>query len=313
VKAVFFLVGTTASGKKQVAEQLAEGLQAELLSLESMKVYQGLDRGTDKAASGRFGLTNLVPADEWFSVGAYVRRAVAACQQALDSGRTPWFVGGTGLYLRALVRGLFELPEVPAPVRERVRREVRELGPAAAHAQLQQQDPDAARLIHPNDFQRLSRALEVIAATGCPLSTWQRRATVRPLPQPAVLVGISWPAEQLRQRIRQRIDRMFAAGLIDEVQDLEAHGKLGRLAQEAIGYRETLALLRGESDESECRQAIENATWRFSRRQINWFKQFPEIRWVAANGRTGDQLAEAVRQEYQSALAELSGPASSER
>ncbi|MBL8843833.1 MAG: tRNA (adenosine(37)-N6)-dimethylallyltransferase MiaA [Planctomycetes bacterium] len=325
-----FLVGATASGKKAVALELARRLPFELLSLDSMKVYRGMDRGTDKQAPARFALTNLVEPTVRFSVGDYVRAAGDAVAAIRARGRLPLFVGGTGLYLRALVRGLFEVPPIDPAVRQAVAEQVERDGLPAAHAELSRLDPETAARLHLHDRKRIVRALEVVAQTGESLSSWQRRATRRPIEGRPLLVGIRWQRPALRERIRVRIERMFAAGLVDEVRQLLAAGQLGPVAALAIGYREVIDYLRAHAslgdgqqpalpqDErtrlQQLQERVVSDTTTFMRRQENWFRQFPEIRWVdspggAATGRppTEGDLVARVAAEFERGLAEPAG------
>ena len=300
---LLLLVGPTASGKKRVALEIAEGLSADLLALDSMKVYRGMDLGTDKAGAGRFALTDLVDPDQRFSVGAWVRAAQREVAAIRARGRVPLFVGGTGLYLRALRRGLFEVPEIAAAVREAVAREIDEGGVAAAHARLAALDPAAAARLNPADRKRIARALEVERQTGRTLTAWQEEATRRPIAGRDVVVGLRWSRPRLRERIEQRVDRMLAAGLVQEVAALRRRGRIGAVAGLAIGYRETVALLdAGEELDggrlAELRAAIVRDTWTFVRRQDNWFRQFPEIAWIDAEAdpaATAARVAAAVR------------------
>lgn len=317
-----FLVGATASGKKAVALELAQRLPFELLSLDSMKVYRGMDRGTDKQAPARFALTNLVEPTVRFSVGDYVRAASDAVAALRARGRLPLFVGGTGLYLRALVRGLFEVPPIDPAVRQAVAERVERDGLPAAHAELSRLDPETAARLHVHDRKRIVRALEVVAQTGESLSSWQLRATRRPIAGRPLLVGIRWQRPALRERIRVRIERMFAAGLVDEVAKLLATGQLGPVAALAIGYREVIDYLRSGGTIADCQQQVQQQlqervvsdTTTFMRRQENWFRQFPEIRWVDAPGRaatgrrpTEDELVARVAAEFERSLSEPAG------
>jgi len=286
---LLFLVGATASGKKQAALAAAAELPLALLSLDALKVYRGLDRGTDKSPERRFGLTDLVGPHARFSVGDYVRAAAAAVAAIRAAGQVPLFVGGTGLYLRALVRGLTEVPEIPATARAAVAARLDQAGVAAGHAALAELDPVTAARLHPHDRKRIARALEVVEATGRPLSAWQRESTRRPIPGRVHLCGIRWTRAALHRRIRERVERMFAAGLVDEVRALHASGGLGPVAGSAIGYREVVEWLiappadRALGSEAECRRQVVTDTTAFVRRQDNWFRQFPEIVWIDAD------------------------------
>jgi tRNA dimethylallyltransferase len=279
---LLFLVGATASGKKQAALAAADELPVELVALDSMKVYRGLDVGTDKLAAQRFALVDLVEPSERFSVGAYVRAAQTAVAAIRARRRLPLFVGGTGLYLRALVRGLFEVPDVAPEVRAQVQAELDELGTPAVHARLAQVDAASAARLHVNDRKRVARALEVFRQTGRTLAEWQATATRRPIDGRAVIVGIRWPRAALARRIEVRVERMFERGLVDEVRALVATRRLGPVAELAIGVREVVAMDRDGTSLDECRHAVVRDTKTFVRRQENWFRQFPEITWIDA-------------------------------
>ncbi len=296
---VLFLVGPTASGKKRVAAKLTTSLPVRLLSLDSMKVYRGMDRGTDKSDSIPFGLTNLVEPSQPFSVGDYARLAEEQVTAARSAREHPLFVGGTGLYLRALTKGLFEGPEIPPGIRDEWRRQLSQRGGPALHEELSRVDPTAAARIHPNDGKRITRALEVHTATGVALSDWQQRDTKVPFDGPHVLVGLRWEPSELRRRIAVRVDRMLKNGLVNEVRQLRDAGRLGPVAAEAIGYREVLEMLETNGDEPTCRERIVTNTWRFSRRQENWFRQFPSIDWIPMKDdpeSIGDRVLERFQQ-----------------
>jgi tRNA dimethylallyltransferase len=314
---LLFLVGPTASGKKVVAQEIAPALAAELLALDSMKVYRGMDLGTDKATALRFALTDLVDAGERFSVGAYVRAAAREVEVVRARGRLPLFVGGTGLYLRALVRGLFDVPDVSPEVRASVAAELDAAGSAAAHRELERIDPAAAARLAPSDRKRIARALEVFRQTGRTLSSWQESSTRRPIEGRAALVGIRWSRPQLRARIVARVARMFEGGLVAEVAALAARGGIGPVAGLAIGYREVAALLAREPGLAAARDAasslqtpavaacadeVVRSTWTFVRRQDNWWRQFPEIDWIEADEHPAS-IARRVAAAFRRALA----------
>ncbi len=302
---IVYLVGPTASGKKRIALALKDRLEAELLALDSMKVFRGMELGTDKASRHRFALTDLVGPSESFSVGEYVRAAKSAVCEIRGRGRFPFFVGGTGLYLRALVRGLFEGPDIPFELRNHVRERLQRWGPQAGHDRLRRIDPCSAIRIHPNDLKRLGRALEVFEATGRPLSVWQREHTVQPISGIPILVGVRWSSEVLRRRIEERVDSMLERGLIEEVRRICAVGAIGSVAAEAIGYREALAVLSGIMNLQECRRKIVLSTWRLARRQHTWFRQFPEIVWLEGEKHSEEKLVSKAFQAIESALRPL--------
>ena len=295
------MVGCTASGKKRAALAAADALPVELLALDSMKVYRGLDRGTDKLSPARFALTSFVDPQARFSTGDWVRAAVPAVAAIRARGRTPLFVGGTGLYLRALLRGLSEVPPIAPEVRAAVLAELDRDGAPAGHAALARLDPATAARLHPNDRKRIARALEVARQTGRPLSEWQEQETRRPIAGRSVVVGIRWSRAALRRRLVERIDRMFAEGLVDAVRARLGADALGPVAGEAIGYREVVAMVRDGGTLAECRERVIADTATFVRRQDNWFRQFPEIRWIDADdapetvpGRVVDALRDGL-------------------
>jgi tRNA dimethylallyltransferase len=267
------LVGPTASGKSRAAIPVAQALDAEIVSLDSMLLYRRLDIGTDKPKDlggvPHHGIDLLEPTER-FDVRRYIDLADRAIADIRAKGRRVLVVGGTGLYLMALLKGLFEGPRCNAPLRA----ELAHVDSAELHRRLAAVDPATAKGLHPNDRRRITRALEVYEATGRPLKEQQTQFG-GPDRHPSVIAGIRWPKEQLARRIRERVATMFLRGLVDEVRDLD----LGPTASQAVGYKEVLGHLRGEYDLAEARRLVERNTLRLARRQETWFKRFP-VRWV---------------------------------
>ncbi|MHC4549670.1 MAG: tRNA (adenosine(37)-N6)-dimethylallyltransferase MiaA [Planctomycetota bacterium] len=270
---LYVLVGPTASGKSRAALPLARALDAEVVSLDSMLLYRGMDLGTDKPrATGDVPhhLVDLLDPAERFDVRRYLALADAAIADITARGRRALVVGGTGLYLMGLLKGVFDgVSRDPA-----FRARAATAAPADLHARLAQVDPRAAGRIHPRDRRRITRALEVFEATGRPLSELQTQFE-GPDRYRAVLAGIALPRPVLKERIRARVARMLAAGLVDEVRGLD----LGPTAGQAVGYKEILGALRGDYDLDEARRLIERNTLRLARRQATWFKRF-DVHWV---------------------------------
>lgn len=281
---VWFLSGPTASGKSAVALELAERLNAEILSLDSMAVYRGMDIGTAKPTAAEQArvphhLLDLVEPAAEFSLAEYVAAAHAATAEVVARGRQPLFVGGTPLYLKALLRGLFTGPPADWELRRQLAAE-EDATPGTLHARLGEVDPAAARKFHPRDQRRLIRGLEVFAQTGRPLSAWQQQFDqARPAEETRVFV-LDWPVDVLRTRIEQRVHAMFAAGLLDEAARVAAAGPLSRTASQAVGYREALACLAGEYDQTVAEAAVTVATQQFAKRQRTWFRSLSECRRV---------------------------------
>jgi len=273
VDPLFVLVGPTASGKSRAAIPVARSLGAEILSLDSMLLYRGLDIGTDKPKDTggipHHGIDLLDP-HERFDVRRYIDLADETIAGIRARGNRVLVVGGTGLYLMALLKGLFEGPRCNAPLRARLA----EVEAPELHRRLAEVDPEAAKGLHPNDRRRITRALEVHEATGRPLRELQTQFG-GPDRHGAVIAGIRWPRPELAERIRQRVAAMFERGLPDEVRALD----LGPTASQAVGYKEVLGALRGEHDLAEARRLVERNTLRLARRQETWFKRFP-VAWV---------------------------------
>lgn len=290
------ITGHTASGKSSLALALAEALPAAILSVDSMQVYRGFDIGTAKPSADErarvthFGLDLCAP-HERFSAGAFVDYA----RDVIDGHDGPVLaVGGTGLYLRALLHGIG--PEAPADDALRARlREDEDADPGAMHRRLAQVDPDAAARLHPNDRVRCERALEVFLLTGETISSWHARHEGAS-PFDSLLLGIRRPRDELRARIGARIHAMFAAGWVDEVRRLLAAGVTEDMTpMVALGYRDIVAHLRGEVTEEEAIERIERASWRFAKRQTTWFNREPSIHWLDPAPDLADRLLPALR------------------
>jgi len=297
----WFLTGTTAVGKTNVGVALAERLGAEIISLDSMAIYRGMDIGTAKPSRelrerAPHHLIDIVdPADE-FSVAQYVDVAGAVVEQIRGRGREPLFVGGTPLYLKSLLRGLFDGPPADWRLRGEIEQELQQVGQAALYDRLAQIDPVAASNIHPNDTRRLIRALEVFRATGEPLSHQQLQFDDGRAAEDCRVFVLRRSREESHRRIEERVRAMVAAGLVDEVRGLTAEGReLGRTARQAVGYQESLAYLTGEYSHDEMINRIIYRTRRFAKRQGTWFRSLSECRFVDIAGEAdADAIAGSI-------------------
>jgi tRNA dimethylallyltransferase len=297
-RSAWFIVGPTAAGKTASAIELARRLDGEILSLDSMALYRGLDIGTAKPNAQEQGaaphhlLDILEPAQE-FSLAEYLQAARNVALEILARGRAVILAGGTPLYLKAILRGMFSGPPADWDLRLAWEQRAAEHGPEWLHAQLAAVDPAAARKLHFNDARRIIRALEVFEKTGRPMSEWQQQFD-RPQSQGACRVFVlDWPRETLYQRINARVLAMFDAGLVGEVKALLAHHvEFGRTASQALGYREVLEHLRGDYDLPTTIELIQNRTRAFARRQLTWFRSLEECRWVTMN--TENTVSEVV-------------------
>jgi tRNA dimethylallyltransferase len=267
------LVGPTASGKTRASLEVAAELGAEIVSLDSMLLYRGMDIGTDKPRDTRgipHHLIDCLEPTERFDLRRFLARADEAIEGIRARERRPLVVGGTGLYLMGLLKGVFE----GAGRDEELRSRLKDTPSPELHDRLGRVDPATAQRLHPNDRRRILRALEVHAATGRPLSELQTQFE-GPDRHEAVVAGIRLPRAEIRRRIEERVEAMFASGLVDEVRALE----LGPTASQAVGYKEVAAALRGEYDLAEARRLVVRNTGRLARRQETWFRRFP-VRWV---------------------------------
>jgi tRNA dimethylallyltransferase len=288
---VLAVVGPTAAGKSDLGVALAEAVGGEVVNADSMQLYRGMDVGTAKLTPAeRRGvphhLLDVWAVTESASVAAYQSLARAAVADVLARGRVPVLVGGSGLYVRAVLDDL-RFPGTDPALRTRLETELAAAGAPALHARLATLDPVAAREILPTNGRRIVRALEVVELTGVPFTaTLPDQATTTPV-YDAVQVGVDRPPADLDERIAGRVDRMWASGLVDEVRRLLAVGlAAGPTASRALGYRQVLAALAGESTMDDARVATVRATRRFARRQRAWFRRDPRVTWLDAGAPT---------------------------
>jgi len=294
VPRVVTVVGPTAAGKSALSIALAHALGGEVVNADSMQLYRGMDIGTAKLTAGeREGVPHHL-LDVWAvtvpaAVAEYQTLARAAIDDILARGRVPMLVGGSGLYIRAVLEE-FEFPSTDPDVRARLEAELAANGPAPLFERLQHWDAAAAANILPSNGRRIVRALEVIELTGKPFT-----ATLpRPTPHYRSLqIGVDRDTEALDERIARRVDAMWAAGLVAEVRGLLPAGlRDGRTASRALGYQQALAQLDGELTEEDAKAATVQGTRRFVRRQRSWFKRDPAIHWL--DGASDTLVADAL-------------------
>ncbi len=294
---VIAVVGPTAAGKSGLSVRLAQAVGGEVVNADSMQLYRGMDIGTAKLSDDqRHGVPHHL-LDVWDVRGsANVAEFQSLAQVAIGAirarGRVPVLVGGSGLYVRAVIDDL-DFPGTDPRLRERLEAELAERGPAALHARLAALDPAAAAAILPGNGRRIVRALEVIELSGRPFAATLPRYDAR---CPSVQLGLRIPGPELDRRIAERVDRMWQAGFVDEVRSLERAGlRDGRTASRALGYAQVLRFLAGEWPEEQARQETVRATRKFARRQESWFRRDPRVTWLDAERENGgDLLAQAM-------------------
>lgn len=282
-----FLTGPTASGKSPLAIMIAERMGAEIVSMDSMAIYRGMDIGTAKpllADRQRIPhyLLDIADPTEAYSVSCYVQAAHRVVQEIRSRGKEALLVGGSPLYLKSLLRGMFLGPPADWEFRNAVEEDVRRFGPEALRSRLEQVDPLSAFRLHPNDTRRMVRALEVARATGQPLSHWQTQFdNPVPLGRHRVVV-LTLERAWLHKRIDHRVEQMVERGLREEVEALLAnYGSLGQTAAQGVGYREMIQHIRGEMDLPTTLEKIKAHTRQFARRQEIWFRGMRELHPVA--------------------------------
>lgn len=294
-----YLTGPTASGKTSVGVALAERLGAEVIAMDSMTLYRGLDIGTAKPTiAERRGvphhLIDVLEPWESASVAEYRSWALEKAREITTRDKRVLFVGGTPLYLKALLRGLFEGPSADLEIRTRLEAEADALGGAVLHDRLARLDPATAARLHPNDRRRLIRALEVFELTGQPISALQAEHD-RPAEGVAVF-ALEHPRAVLHERINRRVEQMFGEGLVEEVRRLLSGPRpLHPVPSQGIGYREVIDLLEGRSTESEAIALIQARTRQFSKRQATWFRGLAEVRsWPISTLEPPEAIAERL-------------------
>lgn len=286
---IVLLMGPTGAGKSDLALELARQLPAEIVSVDSAMVYRGLDIGTAKPPPEvreriPHHLVDLLDPAESYSAGRFVQDALEAIRAIHARGRTPLLAGGTMLYFHALLNGLARLPAANAAIRSELESRLAAEGSAALHAELRRVDPEAAARIHPNDPQRIQRALEVHRLTGRPISVLQRE---RPTHLTGIRAGrfvVSPPREELHARIARRFEQMMAAGFVEEVRSLRARADLtaDMPAMRAVGYRQLWQHLEGITSLEEAVRRGIVATRRLAKRQLTWLRALPQAEWLKA-------------------------------
>ncbi len=295
------ILGPTATGKSALGIALARRLNGEVVSCDSTAIYRGFDIGTDKVPDAERGgiphhMVDVADPTEEYSAARYAREAAAVIRDITARGRLPVLVGGTGLYYRALTRGLFPGPSRDTALRDRLDAVARGRGPERLHRWLSRVDPASAERIQPRDLKRLVRALEVYLLTGRPL-TDHFAATRSPLPDYEVAAfALQIPAEATAERVARRVDAQFERGLLDEIRGLLAAG-VPPTAHPFTGlvYRQALEHLAGVRDERATRELIVRENRRYSRRQLIWFRKEPNLQWIHAAGERDDTRDRVLR------------------
>ena len=298
---MIMIVGVTASGKARLAFDLAQRLGAEILSVDSMKVYRRMDIGTAKASiearqKAPYHMVDVVEPSESFSVGLFFEQATVAIEDIQSRGKPIVAVGGTALYIKALLYGLFEGPASDEKVRAELRARIEAEGSPVLHRELTEIDPPTADRVSPNDAKRIIRALEVYQLTGKPISSFQTQFDATEPLHDWTIIGLRREKDIESRRINARVKRMIEMGLVEEVRTLLAEeAALSQQARCAIGYAELIGHLAGQCDLDDAIEQIKKNTRRLAKGQRTWFKTFRDIHWLELDPETSPEevLAQA--------------------
>jgi len=292
---IVVICGATGIGKTSVGIELAEKLGGEIISADSMQIYRNMDIGTAKPTPVELAqiphhMIDIVDPDEDFDAVRFSELARERIAEIITRGRLPFVVGGTGLYIKALLHGLFQAQPVDPQVRNRLRQEAAEKGSLLLYERLQEMDPASADRLHPNDVYRIVRALETIETTGKSISDLHQDHGFEDDPYSALKIGLQMNRAKLYERIDKRVDLMIGAGLVDEVKRLLDMGYSPELkSMQSIGYRHVAEFLEDNVPWDECVRTLKRDTRRFAKRQFTWFGAEPRIQWFAP-----DQLNEVA-------------------
>jgi tRNA dimethylallyltransferase len=286
MKRVIVLLGPTGVGKTGASLLLAKDLDTEIISADSMQIYRGMDIGTAKPTKQeleevKHHMIDIIEPTESYSAGQYIETVGRIIESIHEKGRIPVVVGGTGLYIKAMTRGIFGGPSADLVLRdELLLMEQNSAGSLSAY--LEHLDPDAAGNIQKNDVRRIIRALEVCLKSSEKISLLQKKYT-QPLPYEFIRIGLTREKKELYRRIDRRVDAMFEEGLLNEVETvLRKHPD--RTAMQAIGYKEIATFLKKEIDKDEAIRLIKRNTRRYAKRQLTWFKKEENITWINVTG-----------------------------
>ncbi|GBC62785.1 tRNA (adenosine(37)-N6)-dimethylallyltransferase MiaA [Desulfonema ishimotonii] len=282
---VIIICGPTGIGKTSATIGMARAFNGEIISADSMQIYKYMDIGTAKPtpeerAAVPHHLVDFVAPDAPFDAARFAALGREKISELAGRGITPFVAGGTGLYIRALICGIFQADPPDARIREKLRREAKELGSAALHDRLILRDPGAAARIHPNDTFRIVRALEICEATGKTLSEYHQAHRFADAPFDVLKIGLHMEREALYDRINRRVDAMLEAGLREEVEGLINRGYSPELRpMQSLGYRHMADFIEGRLTWEEAAETLKRDTRRYAKRQMTWFRADPEIVW----------------------------------
>lgn len=281
---IIFLVGPTAIGKSQIGVCLAKKINAEIISCDSMQIYKRMDIVTSKPPlilrkSVNHHLIDIFTPTKEYNVAQYRRTALKKIKEVLNKGKTPLFIGGTGLYMSVVIDGIFKAKAENKNIRRRLHKEIDTLGKKCLYARLEKLDPEAAAKIHPNDLRRIVRALEVLETSGMAISSLQKQRKGLDSKYNIRIFCLNMERNSLYRRIEDRVEEMLKKGLLQEVKKL-LKLKLSKTAAAAIGIKELKGYLEGCYDLEEAKRLIKRNTRLYAKRQLSWFRKDKRIEWI---------------------------------
>ncbi len=296
------IVGPTATGKSALAIRLGQKFGGQIINADSMQVYRGLDIGTAKPTRAeqalvRHHLIDILDLNQIYSAAKFREEADEIIKKLYQDKIAVFVVGGTGLYLKVLTKGIFHGPEANSELRAKLKARLVQEGSQVLHQELKRIDPEAAARIHPRDHLRVIRALEVVCQTNRPISSIHREHKFMEKPYQVLKIGLFLPKEELFCRIEERIEEMLQKGWVKEVQNLLAQGYSSNIKPfQAIGYKQIVMHLSGQIDFPEMVRLIKRETRAYAKRQITWFKADPEINWYFSSFENWPKIEEKVEE-----------------
>lgn len=283
-KTVICLIGPTAVGKTEVAIRLAKKIDGEIISCDSMQVYKGIDVACAKPTQQQRSscvhyLIDIIRPTQEYNAASFRSSCLKIIKQIHQKAKIPLIVAGTGLYLRAVLDGLFVGPGKRISLRKKLYQQAHRYGVSYLYKRLKRRDPRACLKIHPHDLRRIIRALEVYESTGKPISKLQEKVCGIRNEYALQIFGLHRPRGELYARIEQRVDKMFRQGLVAEIKKLNK-GRLSKTAKSLLGYQEITAFLNGEYSAAEARGLLKRNTRRYAKRQLSWFKREKAVKWI---------------------------------
>jgi len=301
---LIFIVGPTACGKSAIATELGRSIDGEIISCDALQVYREIDIASDKPSAEvrrllPHHLIDIVSVTEDFNVAHYRHWAIDAIEDISKRGKRTLIVGGSGMYMSILLDGIFEGMPVNEELKQELTEELSQKGPAFLHERLIQLDPLAAKKIHPNDPQRILRALMVVQSTGEPLSALQQKREGLWGTRPIQIFALNRPREELYQRVEARIDAMFEKGLVEEIRAI-ASLPLSQTAQKLIGIPEVMGYLKDEYELERAKYLMKLNTRHYVKRQLTWFRRDKRLTWIdMAPGQSNQEIVGIIKESFQ--------------